>query len=215
MTKKRTPASLPCEIEGWTGSLIQSGGDTTRGEGFTFSIPWKEWEISGLIALQDEQMVITQILIQPNSDSIPHGGVVSSTLKFPLGRIRADIEKMIVNNIETWVGQDQQHVEELRDENRLLEALLNAAESERPVAVHRGRKPYSEDELRAIARIYLSFQYQYGVDRIAERMAEVLELTLSTTNRKIRRATQAGFLGPAQQGRGGRMPGSRLNKADL
>ncbi len=208
MCPKKKVRELPCEIEGWPGSSLELGGNVERKEVFAFSVPWQEWEISGLIALYDDQIVISQLLFRASPDHpFPHGGIRSDTLKFPMGRIRADIQRTVLDNVEEWAHRQQQRLDALESEREIVEASLEGIEAE---IKRRGRKPYADEELRVIARTYLQIQKERGVQRVAEEMAAQLGQTVSTINKKIRRATQAGFLGPAQQGRGGRMPGARF-----
>ena len=201
-------SSLPCEIEGWPGSTIDEGPGNVP---FVFSIPWKEWEVAGEIDLHEEQIVVSSLTIRAKPKSpFPAGGISAATLRLPLGRIRTDIRRTIIKNIEHWTVELKVTSETLQAENAFLEIALSAAiaASEQ---TRRGRKPYSEEELRTVARLYLDIQRKQGVARIAEEMALQLDQSVSTVNKKIRRATQAGFLGSAQQGRGGRMPGPLLD----
>jgi hypothetical protein len=204
---------LPCEIDGWPGSVIDTYRGDVRTNGFVFSVPWGGWEISGAIGLQDDQIVISELKINEHRNyPVPKGGISSTTLRFPIGRLRADIQRVLELSIDTWLREEQQALNELRAETDDVASFIDAFES--GDTARRGRKPYSDGELLGIAWMYLDVQRLHGARRIAEEMADLLGLTVSTVNKRIRRATQAGFLGPAQQGRGGRMPGPLLDQGN-
>jgi hypothetical protein len=201
-----------CEIYDWPGSSIRATAYQLRYARFSFSIPWKEWDISGIVVVLDAKIVISKLTIEPDSESsLPLGGIMSPTLKFPLGRMRSDIERTVIDNMADWSPELERRITKQKLQTELLDILIEDAEHQLG-NVHLGRRPYPHDELRAIARLYLELQNRQGVQRIAESMAKTLGTTLSTINKKIRRATEEGYLGPAQQGRGGRLPGPNLNR---
>ncbi len=182
------------EVEGWPGSSFEF-----EGLGGRFAIPWDRWSIAGLAVDLDGQLLISELcLTSLPGQEIPPGGISAATLNLPIGRIRADVQRTIVKHVEP-------HVRELQ--RQLTEHRIGDAK-----AARRGRRPYSDEELEAIARLYLDLQETRGVVRIAEELAARLDMTVSTVNKRVRRATEAGFLGTAHQGRGGRGPGPRLAK---
>lgn len=222
--------SYEVEIEGWPGSTFSYAGRSTDDRGFTFAVPWASWLVTGHAVYLDRQLVIDEVSfgVAPNCP-IPAGGIGTAELTIPIGRLRADLRQTLFRHFEAWqqdiatgrheeqVEARQRELELLREENRSRLAARTAnieVLSAKMEALRPGRKPYSDEELRGVARMYLEIQREHGVQRIVERLAALLEQSISTVNKKVRRATEAGFLGPAHQGRGGRMPGALLDEIE-
>lgn len=193
------------EVEGWPGSTFEfdSGGESDA----HFEVLHDGWTVFGRILVTVDGLVISELCFRPAEEQrIPAGGVSVATLNLPVGRLRADVQRTLVKHVESDLRETRQrHTDVLGDLAKTTSDLADLRAQKK-----RGRRPYSDDELEAIARLYLDVQDTNGVDRIAEDLAKRLDQTVSTVNKKIHRATEAGFLGPAHQGRGGRGPGPRL-----
>jgi hypothetical protein len=186
--------------------------------------------VTGHVAYLDRQFVIDEVSFGVAPDRpLPAGGIGTAALTIPIGRLRADLWATLVRDFEARQAdiasgrasgshrRPESRGGTLQGESRAITAALTAdieVLNAQMGALRPGRKPYSDEELRGIARMYLDIQREHGVRRIIERLAEKLEQSVSTVNKKVRRATEAGFLGPAHQGRGGRMPGALLDEIE-
>ena len=199
------------EIRGWPGSefgllptpLAELAGPAGSGVPFAwFSLPWGSWTVKGQLAMtHGNQVVISEVAVSP-AEGVPPGGISRSALNLPLSRIRADVWGSISEYAADWLRTHASRIES-------QDALPSSESATKP----RGRKPYSDDELEKVARLYLEIQ-RTGTPRIAADMANRLGESVSSVNNKIRRATDRGFLGSAAPGRGGgRSEGPRLVQA--
>ena len=196
------------EIKGWPGSTfelleppyVEQAGPAGSGVPFAkFSLPWGNWTVTGLLAMtHNNQAVISEITVSP-AEGVPPGGISHAALNLPLGRIRADV----------WSSIGDYAVQSSQSQKSQGEPTLDTSVDVRP-----GRKPYSDDELEKTARLYLDIQQEGGrkAQRVATEMSDQLGVSIATINKRVRRATERGFLGPPLPGRSGRLAGPRLQQ---
>jgi hypothetical protein len=174
-----------------------------------------EWYLMAICGFVGDDLVLTEMLIRPQSKPAPTNGVNGTLLRsIPVAGIIAEARRQAIQAPAVFAAIPPEVG--LMSHEALSRVKELAGKLEITSLRRGGRRGFPDDFYRGIAGEYLELQ-SAGIGRgilleIAQRGSDRLgrPVARETARDWVRRATELGYLSPGMSGKAGRLPGPNL-----